>query len=59
MDIHEWGRKLKIWVDEIRKVNAQLRYYYRVEPGNLSITEWAFRVKEMEWIRTEEAKQNK
>jgi len=58
MDFDEWGRQFKQWVDNVRKLNAQLRYYYGVEPGNLSITEWAFRVNEMKWIRQEEAKQN-
>lgn len=38
-------------------LNAQLRYYMHVpDPDSLDDTEWAMIVKEMEWVRNEEAK---
>jgi hypothetical protein len=40
--------------------NAQLRYYMHVsDPDSLSDEEWAMLVKELEWIRKEEAKKNR
>ena len=43
--------------DGIRKADAQLRYYLRIErPEDLTDEEWAMRIKELEWIRREEAK---
>ena len=68
MTINEMGRhfaKAKIRLakavnEGIRKLNAQLRYYLHVpDPDSLTDTEWAMRIKELEWIRTEEAKANK
>lgn len=45
--------------DTLRKVNAQLRYYMHVaDPDSLSDTEWAMLVKELEWVRKEEAKRH-
>ena len=46
--------------DRIRMVNAQLRYYMHVsDPDSLDDAEWAMLVKELEWIRKEEAKKNR
>lgn len=46
--------------DGIRQADAQLRYYMHIaEPESLSDREWAMRVKELEWVRKEEAKANK
>ena len=46
--------------DGIRQADAQLRYYMHVtEPESLTDKEWAMRVKELEWVRKEEAKANK
>lgn len=46
--------------DGIRQANAQLRYYMHVaDPEGLSDEEWAMRVKELEWVRKEEAKANR
>ncbi|MCQ2359954.1 MAG: hypothetical protein MJ009_00535 [Paludibacteraceae bacterium] len=40
-------------------VNAQLRYYMHViNPDSLTDQEWAMMLKELEWIRSEEAKAN-
>ena len=40
-----------------RQLDAQLRYYLRIDhPENLSDEEWAMRVRELEWVRTHEAK---
>lgn len=45
--------------DFVRMVNAQLRYYMHIaDPDGLSDEEWAMRLKELEWIRKEEAKAN-
>jgi len=42
--------------DYIRIVDAELRYYLHIpNPEELSDTEWAMRLKELEWIRTKEA----
>lgn len=44
----------------IRQINAQLRYYlHESDPDGLSDEEWAARLKELEWLRQEEAKANK
>ena len=46
--------------DGIRQADAQLRYYMHIaEPESLSDEQWAMRVKELEWVRKEEAKANK
>lgn len=45
--------------DWIRKVNAQLRYYFHLNPDELTDEEWAMAWKELEWVRSEEAKSNK
>ena len=46
--------------DGLRQLNAQLRYYMHIaDPDSLTDQEWAMRVKELEWIREEEAKANK
>ena len=40
----------------MRILYAQLRYYMHIaDPDSLDDTEWAMRVKELEWIRKEEA----
>jgi hypothetical protein len=39
--------------------NAQLRYYLHIpDPDSLNDEEWAMRLKELEWIREQEAKRN-
>ena len=44
--------------DGLRKADAQLRYYLRIaNPEDLTDEEWAMRVRELEWLRKEEAKQ--
>jgi len=44
----------------IRKINAQLRYYFHIpNPDSLTDEEWAQSIKELEWIRKEEARANK
>lgn len=46
--------------DYIRMVDAQLRYYMHIpNPEELTDTEWAQRLKELEWVRRQEAKANK
>ncbi|MBQ7210496.1 MAG: hypothetical protein IJS05_06350 [Paludibacteraceae bacterium] len=41
----------------MRKLNAQLRYYMHIaDPDSLTDQEWAMRVKEMVWVREDEAK---
>ena len=46
--------------DGIRQADAQLRYYMHIErPEDLSDEEWAMRVRELEWVRKEEAKANR
>ena len=46
--------------DGIRKADAQLRYYFHIaRPEDLCDEEWAMRVKELEWVRKEEAKANR
>ena len=43
----------------LRIVNAQLRYYMHIpDPDSLTDIEWAMRVKELEYLRQQEAKQN-
>ncbi len=47
-------------MDGIRKVNAQLRYYMHVsDPDSLTDEEWAMMIRDLEWIRKEEANANK
>ena len=44
----------------MRIANAQLRYYMHVsDPDSLTDEEWAARLRELEWIRHQEAKVNK
>jgi len=44
----------------VRILSAQLRYYMHIaDPDSLSDEEWAMRVKELEYIRSEEARANK
>ena len=46
--------------DTIRIANAQLTYYMHIaNPEDLSDTEWAARVNEMEYIRRKESEANK
>lgn len=40
----------------IRKVDAQLRYYFHIDPDTLSDDEWIERYEELVWIRKEESK---
>jgi hypothetical protein len=44
----------------LRIANAQLRYYLHIaDPDSLSDEDWAARIKELEWIREQEAKGKK
>ncbi|MDR0582259.1 MAG: hypothetical protein LBG31_04765 [Prevotellaceae bacterium] len=44
----------------MRIANAQLRYYLHIaDPDSLSDEDWAARIKELEWIREQEAKGKK
>ena len=46
--------------DSLRIANAMLRYYLHIaDPDALSDQEWAARLRELEYIRAEEAKANK
>ncbi len=46
--------------EPVRMVNAQLMYYAHIpDPDSLSDEEWALKFKEIEWVRTQEAKHNK
>ncbi len=40
-------------------MDAQLRYYFHIDPDSLSDAQWVRMIKELEWIRREEAKANK
>lgn len=40
-------------------MDAQLRYYFHINPDSLEDGQWARMVKDLEWIRREEAKSNK
>lgn len=51
-------RYLYEWIDEFRKTNITLQYYLHIDPYALSLDEWARKVKELEWVRQEEAKAN-
>jgi hypothetical protein len=58
------GIYTEIWTGEqiksFRTANAQLRYYLHIpDPDSLSDREWAMRIKELEWLRQQEAKRNK
>lgn len=45
--------------EAIRKADAQLRYYLHIaEPESLDDNEWAMRIRELEWIRNEESRNN-
>jgi hypothetical protein len=43
----------------MRKIDAQMRYYFHIDPDSLDDREWTRRVKELDWVRKEEAKANK
>ena len=46
--------------DGIRQTDAQLRYYMHIaRPEDLTDEEWAMRVRELEWVRKEEEKDNR
>ena len=46
--------------DHIRQIDAELRYYFHIQdPESLSDEEWARRMKELEWVRRQEAKANR
>lgn len=42
--------------DEIRKIDALLRYHFHLDPSQLSDDEWAMRWNELKWVREQEAK---
>lgn len=42
----------------IRILDAQLRYFFHIDPDLLNDEQWAMRVQELNWIREQEAKQN-
>lgn len=37
--------------DQFRKIDAQIRYYFKEDPKNLSDEEWATRYNEIAWLR--------
>lgn len=39
----------------MRMLDAQLRYHFRLDPDQLDDATWAARVRELEYIRKEEA----
>ena len=55
----KYMRLLFEWIEEFRKINISLQYYLHINPYELELNEWARKVKELEWIRQEEAKANK
>jgi len=44
------------WTTWLRQVNIGLSYHLKINPYNLTIDEWARRVRELDWIREQEAK---
>lgn len=40
----------------MRQLDAQLRYYFHLDPDTLDEYTWVQRVKELEWVRSKEAK---
>lgn len=46
-------------LDAIRIIDAQLRYFFHLNPDELDDITWAARVKELEYIRTKEAERGK
>lgn len=48
-------RLLFEWVEEFRKINISIQYYLHLNPYELELNEWARKVKELEWIRQQEA----
>lgn len=39
----------------VAQLNAQLRYYFHIQnPENLSLTDWAHQVAQLEWVRSRE-----
>lgn len=44
------------WTDWLRQTNFSLIYYAKIDPYQLSIDEWARKVKELQWIRDQETK---
>jgi len=42
----------------MRIINAQLRYFLHIDPDALDDVTWAARVRELEYIRKEEAKRH-
>jgi len=43
--------------DTLAQMMAQLRYYFKIEPSNLTITEITERFAELEWVRMKEKKE--
>lgn len=43
----------------IRKYDALIRYYLRIDPSTLDDEEWARAAKDLEWARDEELKHSK
>jgi len=39
----------------MRIIDAQLRYYFHIDPDQLDDATWAARAKELEFVRKEEA----
>nr|DAE28544.1 MAG TPA: hypothetical protein [virus sp. ctOZh10]DAX94446.1 MAG TPA: hypothetical protein [Caudoviricetes sp.]DAX96964.1 MAG TPA: hypothetical protein [Caudoviricetes sp.] len=40
-------------------MDAQLRYFFKINPDLLTDEEWAMRVEELKWIRAKEAEASK
>jgi len=41
---------------QIRLINAQLRYYYKIDPATLTDNEWAMMWNDLLWLREQERK---
>ena len=41
-----------------RLVNAQIRYYFKIDPSTLTDNEWAMYWNDLQWLRKEELKQS-
>jgi hypothetical protein len=39
----------------VRLINAQLRYYYKIDPDTLTDEQWAKMWQDLSWVRRKEA----
>lgn len=42
----------------LRKINAQMEYYLKIDPDKLTDEQWAMKYQNLVWVRIEEAKRN-